>query len=55
MWVFDAFVVDAMRTAGGRRQGGLSGCHPADLGATVIESLKSRAPVDPASFDDVIF
>ncbi|WP_027332246.1 acetyl-CoA C-acetyltransferase [Mycolicibacterium tusciae] len=53
--MFEAFVVDAVRTAGGRRHGGLSGCHPADLGAAVIGSLISRSAVDPAAVDDVIF
>jgi acetyl-CoA C-acetyltransferase len=53
--VADAFIVDAIRTAVGKRGGGLAGAHPADLGAHVITALVSRTGIDPAAVDDVIF
>ena len=51
----EAFIVDAVRTPVTRRDGGLAGAHPADLGAHVISALLSRTQVDPAAVDDVIF
>lgn len=51
----DAYIVDAVRTAGGRRDGRLSRVHPADLGAAVIDALVDRNDVDPSVVDDVIF
>ncbi len=51
----DAYIVDAVRTAGGRRDGRLSRVHPADLGATVIDAILDRTGVDPQVVDDVIF
>ena len=51
----DAYIVDAVRTAGGRRDGRLSRVHPADLGATVIDAILERTGVDPQVVDDVIF
>jgi acetyl-CoA C-acetyltransferase len=53
--VADAFIVDAVRTPVGRRGGGLSAVHPADLGAHVLRALFDRVPLDPAVVDDVIF
>ena len=44
----------AARTAGGRRGGRLSGWHPADLAAQVIDALLERTNADPALVDDVI-
>lgn len=49
-----AYIVAAVRTAGGRRNGRLSGWHPADLSAQVLNELVSRVDVDPARIDDVI-
>jgi acetyl-CoA C-acetyltransferase len=49
-----AYIVDALRTAGGRRGGALGKWHPADLGATVLDSLVERTGIDPAAIDDVI-
>jgi len=46
--------VAAARTAGGRRGGRLSGWHPADLAAQVIDALLERTNADPALVDDVI-
>ncbi|MDX1696325.1 MAG: acetyl-CoA C-acyltransferase [Ketobacteraceae bacterium] len=51
----DAYIVDAVRTAGGRRDGRLSQVHPADLGATVIDAILDRTGVNPERVDDVIF
>ncbi len=50
----EAFIVAALRTAGGRKGGRLAGWHPADLAAQVIDALVERLNVDPASIDDVI-
>jgi acetyl-CoA C-acetyltransferase len=50
----EAFIVAAARTAGGRRNGRLSGWHPADLAAHVIDAIIERTGIDPASVDDVI-
>ena len=51
----DAVIVGAVRTPVGRRDGGLSGVHPAELSAHVLNSLVQRAGVDPAVVDDVIW
>src|SRR5690349_8713710 len=51
----EAFIVDAVRTPVGRRGGGLSAVHPADLGGHVLSALLGRAGVDPGEVDDVIF
>jgi acetyl-CoA C-acetyltransferase len=51
----EAYIVDAVRTPVGRRGGGLSGVHPADLGAHPISALMDRTGVDPDAVDDVIF
>jgi acetyl-CoA C-acetyltransferase len=50
----EAFIVAAARTAGGRRNGRLSGWHPADLAARVLDALVERSGADPAAIDDVI-
>jgi len=49
-----AVIVDAIRTAGGKRNGKLSGWHPADLAAEVLNALVTRNDLDPALVDDVI-
>lgn len=49
-----AYIVDAMRSAGGKRGGRLAGVHPVDLGATVLDALVSRSGIDSAKIDDVI-
>ena len=49
-----AYVVDAVRTAVGKRGGALSGVHPVDLGALAWQGLLGRVGVDPAAVDDVI-
>jgi acetyl-CoA C-acetyltransferase len=53
--VSEAYIVDAIRTPIGRRNGGLAKVHPADLGAHVLASLFERNDVDPATVEDVVF
>src|SRR5579863_6440730 len=53
--MMEAYIVEAVRTPVARRGGGLSGVHPADLGAAVLTALVSRAGIDPAAVEDVIF
>jgi acetyl-CoA C-acetyltransferase len=50
----EAFIVDAIRTPVGRRNGGLASFHPVDIAAHVISSLLGRVGIDPAAVDDVI-
>jgi acetyl-CoA acetyltransferase family protein len=49
-----AVIVDAVRTAGGKRNGKLSGWHPADLAAETLTALAERSSLDPALVEDVI-
>ena len=49
-----AYILSALRTAGGRRNGRLSGWHPVDLAAQVLNGIVDRSGVDPARIDDVI-
>ena len=51
----EAYIVDAVRTPVGKRNGGLAKVHPADLGAHSIRALFDRVDVDPAAVDDVVF
>ena len=51
----EAYIVDAARTPAGRRNGGLAGAHPADLGAHVIRALVERNDLDPHAVEDVFF
>jgi len=50
----NAVIVDAVRTAGGKRNGKLSGWHPSDLAGEVLKALAERNGLDPALVDDVI-
>jgi acetyl-CoA C-acetyltransferase len=50
----EAYIVEALRSAGGRRNGKLAGMHPADLGAEVLNALVDKTGIDPAAIDDVI-
>lgn len=50
----EAFIVDAVRTAGARKGGRLAGWHPADLAACVLDALVARTGIDPVAIDDVI-
>jgi acetyl-CoA C-acetyltransferase len=49
-----AYIVDAVRTAGGRRGGRLAGVHPVDLAAATLDALVAGTGVDPAAIEDVI-
>ena len=49
-----AVIVDAVRTASGKRNGQLSGWHPVDLAAETLKALVERNDLDPALIDDVI-
>ncbi|MEV0352559.1 acetyl-CoA C-acetyltransferase [Nonomuraea sp. NPDC050680] len=51
----EAYIVGAVRTPVGRRNGGLAGAHPADLGAHVLQELMTRTGADPAAVEDVVF
>jgi acetyl-CoA acyltransferase len=53
--VRDAVIVAAVRTPVGKRNGGLSGTHPVDLSAQVLQGLAARTGIDPAVVDDVIW
>ena len=50
----DAYIVETVRTAGGRRGGALRDWHPANLGAEVLNALVDRTGIDGAIIDDVI-
>jgi acetyl-CoA acyltransferase len=49
-----AVIVDAVRTAGGKRNGKLSGWHPADLAAETLGALVERTGIDPGIIEDVV-
>ena len=51
----EAFIVDALRTPTGRRKGGLSEMHPADLGGHALKTLVERNDVPADDYEDVIF
>ncbi len=54
----DAVIVEAVRTPvgiGKPEKGDLSGIHPADLSAHVIDALISRVGIEPENVDDVIW
>ncbi|OBH12788.1 thiolase family protein [Mycobacterium sp. E1747] len=51
----EAVIVEAVRSPVGKRNGGLSGTHPGELSAQVLNGLVERAGVDPALVDDVIW
>ena len=50
----EAYIVEALRTAGGRRNGALRDWHPVDLGAAVIDALLGKTGIDPSAVEDVI-
>jgi acetyl-CoA acyltransferase len=53
--VRDVVIVEAVRTPMGRRNGGLSGVHPAELGAEVLKEVVARAGINPETVEDVIY
>jgi acetyl-CoA C-acetyltransferase len=52
--VSQAYIVGAVRTPVGRRNGGLAAVHPVDLGAHVLAEVVTRTGIDPAAVEDVI-
>jgi len=50
----EAYIVAAVRTAGGRRNGRLMGWHPVDLAGAVLAEVAGRSGIDPVAIDDVI-
>ncbi|MBV8349290.1 MAG: acetyl-CoA C-acetyltransferase [Mycolicibacterium sp.] len=50
----EAYIIDAVRTAVGKRNGALAGVHPIDLGVHAFRGLFERVDVDPGTVDDVI-
>jgi acetyl-CoA C-acetyltransferase len=50
----EAYIVEAIRTAGGRRNGALRGWHPAELAGEILTAIVQRCQIDPAAIDDVI-
>ncbi|MEE3849489.1 thiolase family protein [Gordonia sp. LSe1-13] len=51
----EVVIVEAVRTAVGKRNGGLSDMHAADLSAVVLRELARRSGIDPAIVDDVVW
>ena len=51
----NAYIVSAVRTPGGKKNGSLSKWHPADLGAKVLDELVHQSSIEPELIDDVIF
>ncbi|MGW3126425.1 thiolase family protein [Streptomyces sp. NPDC001123] len=51
----EAVIVEAVRTPVGRRDGGLSGVHAADLSAVVLTAIAERTGLGPALVDDVVW
>ena len=50
----EAYIVEAVRTAGGKRKGRLADWHPADMAAEALDALVDRSGIDPAVIEDVI-
>jgi acetyl-CoA C-acetyltransferase len=50
----EAYIVGAVRSPVGKRNGGLSSVHPADLAAHVLRELITRTSVDPSAIEDVV-
>ena len=49
-----AYIVEAVRTAGGKRGGRLAGVHPVDLAARSLDAIVERSGIDPNAVDDVV-
>ncbi len=49
-----AYIVDAVRTAGGKRNGKLAGWHPVDMAAATLDAIVARSGIDGAKVEDVI-
>lgn len=51
---YTAYIVEAARSAGGKKNGRLSGHHPVDMCAMVVDGLMDKVGVDGKHVDDVI-
>src|ERR1700748_630402 len=51
----ETVIVEAVRTPVGKRNGGLSSMHAADLSAIVLSELMERTGIDPDIIDDVVW
>ena len=49
-----AYIVDAVRTAGGKRGGKLAGWHPVDMAAATLDAIVARSGIDGGRVDDVV-
>lgn len=52
--VMETVIVEAVRTAIGKRKGGLAGVHPADLLGTVQRAVVERSGIDPREVGQVV-
>ena len=50
----EAYIVEAVRTAGGRRGGKLAGVHPVDLAAQVLDAVIERSGIPGEAVEDVV-
>jgi acetyl-CoA C-acetyltransferase len=50
----EAYIVSAVRTAGGKRNGRLQGWHPVNMAAEVLNAIVDRSAIDPESIEDVV-
>jgi acetyl-CoA C-acetyltransferase len=50
----EAYIVEAVRTAGGKRGGKLAGWHPVDMAAAVLDAIVDRSGIDGDLVEDVI-
>ncbi len=50
-----AFIVDAVRTPRGKREGSLKSIHPIDLAALPLNALASRNSLNPLFVEDVLY
>ncbi|MDB5676841.1 MAG: acetyl-CoA acetyltransferase, partial [Sphingomonas bacterium] len=50
----EAYIVEAVRTAGGKRGGKLAGWHPADMAGAALDAILDRSGIDPVAIEDVI-
>ncbi len=50
----EAYIIDACRTARGRKKGSLKGVHPVDLLAVTLNAIIDRTGIDPKGVDDAV-
>lgn len=49
----EAYIVEAVRTAGGRRGGKLAGVHPVDLAAAVLDAVIERSGIPGDAVEEI--